>query len=357
MAISQIVWSLEKKIPLQEGQLINEKELEDLLCTNIEILNRNWIVIGRQVKTSAGKYIDILCMDRDGDLVIVELKKDLTPREVTAQVIDYASCIEALSLDEIAEEYLRFSKNIQTLNEEYELKFGNKLDEDSVNKNVKMVIVAAKMDDTTERIINYLRDKYRVDINVLFFSVYQYNGERLISHVWFQEDVETQIPSEKSLRKWNHEYYVSFGSGDRKWSDAVKYGFVSAGGGNWYSNTLKMLLPGNRIWVNIPHTGYVGVGVVEEVAQIAKDVIFLTEEGEKKISDLETEGNYLDSANDEEKAEYVVKVKWLKNVTEKEAIKELGFFGNQNSVCRPTDSKWDFTVERLKTLWNVKDCN
>jgi RecB family endonuclease NucS len=69
---------------LQIGQLINEKELEDLLCTNIEILNKNWFVIGRQVKTSAGKYNDILCMDRDGDLVIVELKKALIPREVTA---------------------------------------------------------------------------------------------------------------------------------------------------------------------------------------------------------------------------------------------------------------------------------
>jgi len=127
---------------LQIGQLINEKELEDLLCTNIDILNKNWFVIGCQVKTSAGKYNDILCMDRDGDLVIVELKKALIPREVTAQVIDYASCIEALSLDKIAEDYLQFSRNKQTLNEAYELKFGNKLDEDSVNQNVKMVIVS-----------------------------------------------------------------------------------------------------------------------------------------------------------------------------------------------------------------------
>lgn len=353
MAISQIIWSLDAKKPLQIDKLTNEKELEDLLCTNIEILNKEWLVIGHQVKTSAGKYIDILCMDRDGDLVIVELKKDLTPREVTAQVIDYASCMRDLRLEEIAEYYLKYSQNKQTLNDAFEIKYGYKLDEDSVNQNVKMVIVAAKMDESTERIITYLRDKYQVDINILFFSVFQYKGERLISHVWFQEDVEIQIPSEKSLRKWNHEYYVSFGSGERKWNDAIKFGFISAGGGNWYSNTLKMLTPGDRIWVNIPHTGYVGVGIVESESQIAKNVRFLLEKEEKGFQELEVEGNYLYSIDDEEKAEYVVKVKWLKTVPEKSAIKEFGFFGNQNTVCRPMDTKWDFTVDRLKVLWKI----
>lgn len=80
----------------------------------------------------------------------------------------------------------------------------------------------------------------------------------------------------------------------------------------------------------------------------------MTSEGEKGFSELQVDGDYLYSPDEEEKAEYVVKVKWLKTVSEKEAIKELGFFGNQNSVCRPMDSKWDFTVERLKTLWKIE---
>mgnify|MGYP000868963045 CR=1 FL=1 len=353
MAISQIVWSLDEKKPLPLDSLLSEKELEDLLCDHIEILNNNWLVIGRQVKTSAGKYIDLLCMDRDGDIVIIELKKDLTPREVTAQVIDYASCVSELKLEEIAEQYLQYSQDKQTLNQAYESKFGSKLDEDAVNKTVKMVIVATKMDDSTERIITYLRDTYQVDINILFFSVFQHNSERLISHVWFQNDQETQLPSACSVRKWNHEYYVSFGSGERKWSDAQKVGFISAGGGSWYTNTLKMLSPGDRVWVNIPHTGYVGVGIVESESQIASRVRFMTDEGEKGFSQLQVDGDYLYSPDDEERAEYVVKVKWLKTVPEKSAVKELGFFGNQNSVCRPTDSKWDFTIERLKALWKI----
>ena len=42
----------------------------------------------------------------------------------------------------------------------------------------------------------------------------------------------------------------------------MKYGFNSAGGGTWYSNSLGMLEPGSRIWVNVPSRGYVGVGKV-----------------------------------------------------------------------------------------------
>ena len=81
MALSQTVWSLDEKKPLAPASLIDEKELELLLRDNIEILNKGWLVISNQVRTDAGKFIDILCIDHDGDMVVVELKKDLTQRE------------------------------------------------------------------------------------------------------------------------------------------------------------------------------------------------------------------------------------------------------------------------------------
>ena len=82
MPISHTVWSLDEKKPLAPASLIDEKELELLLRDNIEILNKGWLVISNQVRTDAGKFIDILCIDHDGDMVVVELKKDLTPRPV-----------------------------------------------------------------------------------------------------------------------------------------------------------------------------------------------------------------------------------------------------------------------------------
>jgi len=38
------------------------------------------------------------------------------------------------------------------------------------------------------------------------------------------------------------------------------------------------------------------------------------------------------STEDPEKAEYLVRVKWDKTVPEAQAVKERGFFGNQNTT-------------------------
>ncbi|MCF5460637.1 nuclease, partial [Pseudomonas syringae] len=29
-------------------------------------------------------------------------------------------------------------------------------------------------------------------------------------------------------------------------------------------------------------------------------------------------------------------------------VREVGMFGNQNTICRPTTPKWRWTIERLK---------
>ena len=146
----------------------------------------------------------------------------------------------------------------------------------------------------------------------------------------------------------------------RHWEDARKYGFVSAGGGKWYSQTLNQLSEGNRIWVNIPGTGYVGVGEVEETAIIAKD--FKVQLDNKmipivnaplKLDEKDREGFLKKYASDEEKAEYFVRVKWIKSVPIAQAVKQIGFFGNQNSVCKPKVSSWLFTVDTLKKKWGI----
>ncbi|MGX8698458.1 MAG: endonuclease NucS domain-containing protein [bacterium] len=354
MAIMQTIWSLDDGQVLPLDALINEKELEDLLCEHIELLNPDWLVIGRQVRTSANKLIDLLCMDRDGDIVIVELKKGMTPREVTAQAIDYASCVDKLHPEDFAEIYLQYSKNNKSLGEAYREKFRDDLDEDTIKQKVKMVIVATQMDDSTERIIAYLQSKYQVNINILFFNVFQHNGQRLLSRAWFQEDAEVEkIPSAQVSVNWNHEYYCSFGAGGRTWADAKKYGFISAGGGAWYTNTLKMLSVGDRVWVNIPHAGYVGVGIVTSEAQMAKEAFIAVGTQKCPFSELALTGEYGLDKNDPETAEYIVCVDWQYTTNESNAVKETGFFGNQNTICRPTSSKWEFTVGRLKQLWNI----
>ena len=54
-----------------------------------------------------------------------------------------------------------------------------------------------------------------------------------------------------------------------------------------------------------------------------------------------------------EEAEYYVRVNWIKAVSKDQAVKEKGFFGNQNSAAKPRTKKWQHTVERLKKRFGV----
>jgi hypothetical protein len=136
---------------------------------------------------------------------------------------------------------------------DFRVRFDFPLDEATINQSHQIVIVAASLDASSERIVAYL-NKRDIPINVLCFQVFDTGAEQLLSRAWLLDPIETQVAATTSgpaspKEPLNGEYYVSFGEGlSRSWPDAVRYGFVSAGGGSWYSNTLNLLKAGDRIW-------------------------------------------------------------------------------------------------------------
>lgn len=358
MPINHAIWKIgSQPSPLATGTLANEQQLEDMIVATPQILSGQWMLIGRQEQTGLGGRIDLLAIAPDASLVLIELKRNRTPREIVAQALDYASWVEQLTADKIAQIYQRFSKG-NNLDEAFKQYFGVKLEEETLNQSHQIILVAAELDDSTERIIGYLNAR-DIAINVVFFQVFQHGQEQLLSRAWLIDPGETQanvattskVKAEKE--PWNGEYYVSFGTGEaRTWEDARKFGFVSAGGGSWYTQTLKLLSPGDRIWVKDPGVGYLGVGRVVDPVVSVKDFKVKTADGEKPCLDvLKTASHLQRRADDPDKAEHFVRVDWLDTVSADKAINEVGLFGNQNTVCQPTTPKWRHTVERLKTFF------
>ena len=74
-----------------------ESRLEDLIESDPAILGEPLLLIGRQVPTDYGKFIDLLTVTAEGALHVLELKRDSTPRDVVAQVLDYGSWVQGLS--------------------------------------------------------------------------------------------------------------------------------------------------------------------------------------------------------------------------------------------------------------------
>jgi hypothetical protein len=311
------------------------------------------MLIGRQKYTGFGGRIDLLALAPDGGLILIELKRDRTPREVVAQALDYASWIEHLQTDDVASIYARFAPG-RNLASDFRGRFGHDLDEDSLNETHQVVIVASSLDDSSERIVRYLNDR-EIPINVLFFQVFSYGTEQLLSRAWLVDPAQIQqisasSPAAGATEPWNGEFYCSFGEGEaRSWVDAVEFGFICGGGGPWYSRTLELLSPGDRIWVKVPGSGFVGVGRVTGGVQPAAKFNVKTQTGEVAVLDAAKRGTYhRDFINDEERCEYFVQVKWLQTIPIESAVQEIGLFGNQNTVCKPTTPKWRSTVDRLK---------
>ena len=177
---------------ISSARISREEILEDWLESDISMLDSNLLVIGRQVQTDFGGIIDLLCIDNVGDIVVIELKKGKTPREVAAQTLDYASWVKNLSsrqIMKIGDGYLSDS-----MNEEFRAKFNQELPE-TLNSSHRSLIVAESLDASTERIVHYMAD-LNVPINVLTVQHFKDgNGRQMLAQVYL---MEPELAAEKS---------------------------------------------------------------------------------------------------------------------------------------------------------------
>ena len=174
---------------IQRSMLNDEARIEKWLEEDISILSGDLLVIGRQVRTAYGGFIDLLCIDRKGDLVIVELKRDKTPREITAQALDYASWVSGLSHEDVtqlADSYLKDRKQ-GTLEDVYREKFDADLP-DVLNEGLEMLVVGSEIDASSERIMKFLSERYGVAINAATFQHFKTDdGKELLARAFLME--------------------------------------------------------------------------------------------------------------------------------------------------------------------------
>lgn len=187
------LWRIEedRPKPVSQDRLDLESRLEDWIRDDIGLVNDGLLVIGQQVRG-----IDLLAIDSKGNLVILELKRDRTPRTVVAQTLDYASWVQTLDISDI-QEIVSDSTFLdgKSLEEMFREKFGYELPA-PVNQAHRMYIVASSLDSATERIIEYLSETHGVDINAATFAYFNSNGQEMIGRSMLLDEEEVQIRSE-----------------------------------------------------------------------------------------------------------------------------------------------------------------
>ncbi len=201
MTLEAKLWRIDGDRPqqLKPNRLDEEKRLEDWLSGDVGLLNDKLLVIGRQISLSGGT-LDLLAVDEEANMVIVELKRDRTPRDVVAQTLDYASCVQDFGRDDV-ERYAREFLKIE-FDDAFEQHFRHPPPE-TVNERHRMLIVASSLDSATQRIVEYLSRVHGVDINATTFSYFNTEqGEFIaLSTLLDEDEVERRVDAKDTKRR------------------------------------------------------------------------------------------------------------------------------------------------------------
>lgn len=181
------IWSVDGDSNVEplasKGQTENEELLEDTLVKNPGMLLPGLRLVGRQTPTEGGP-LDLLGVDEDGRLVVFELKRGTLSRDAVAQIIDYASDLDSKSDVELAE-HIAANSGVGGIEgiDDFEEWYGENSDAQSLDslRPLRLFLIGLGADNRTERMVRFLAENSSMDISLLTFHGFAYNGKTLLA--------------------------------------------------------------------------------------------------------------------------------------------------------------------------------
>lgn len=163
--------------PFQEDH--TEKTLQDWLASNPEgiLEDSELMIIGREVPTNLGGYIDLLGVDRAGNVVVVELKRAKTPRATVAQALEYAAFALRLDADQLETIHRDYNGGESLIfAEDHRKHFGlDESDAVAFNKDQRIVIVGQEIAPQIRQTAQFLNLK-GVNVTCVEFAFFRAQG-------------------------------------------------------------------------------------------------------------------------------------------------------------------------------------
>ncbi len=226
-----------------------EKKIEDFIERHPKILGEDIFIIGRQVKTPAG-IPDLLGLDKDGNLVIVELKKGLPARKIVAQILDYAVWGEDLQYDDlnkIAKE--KHLKNYPDLYKKFEKDFGGIIPE-PFNFDQRLFLISEEFDEKTIEICRYLK-RNGIHISCIEMNFHGSGKQEIVDTnqiVGSEETKSEEFGEDSTLRSllWKERLEQRASPENKQKTQSIilkieeKFGFKGEPHGKWYYICTKL---------------------------------------------------------------------------------------------------------------------
>lgn len=205
---------------LEEDKLIIAQETNVELEEHLEIWLENspWAVIqdelvlwiDRQPSAQDEEgtiFPDLLGVDSEGNLVVVEFKRGKTPREVIAQLLEYAAWANELpeeQIREIADAY--FQKRDEFRGKTFPDAFREMFDVPetdelpALNRQLRLFVVAEEILPRIVSVCRFLRTSYKMDVSCIAISKFQTeSGDEIVSMETKvgDEEIVTQKPRQQ----------------------------------------------------------------------------------------------------------------------------------------------------------------
>ena len=193
-----------------------EGNVEDFICKHPEILfdeEENCILIGRHAIDKVGKINDLMAIDGDGNLILIELKRDKKDMINRDEALEFQAIRYCASLAKIENPEELVSASYARYLEKYEQNYSGELTPherarkqlnsflvqnkclDHFNKKQRIILVASDYDETTLSACAWMI-KNGIDMRLVKLTPMENNGQKLIN-------VETVMPT-----KDESEYFI-----------------------------------------------------------------------------------------------------------------------------------------------------
>ena len=148
----------------QNEKLKERYDIQEWIEKNPEIIEENLLIIGKEVALPSDIRLDLLAIDKNSNLVILELKRDTTGRNVDWQAIKYASYCSNFSPTDI---FRQFAEYLGSDEDEAETKIEEFIDSENfedLNQNQRLILVSKEFHSDVVSSVLWLRD-YGIDIS------------------------------------------------------------------------------------------------------------------------------------------------------------------------------------------------
>jgi hypothetical protein len=176
-------------------QVLERADLQRLLRARPEVLVDDVLIVSEEFGafTDAHRRIDLLGVDRQGRLVVIELKRTSDGGHLELQALRYAAMVSAMTFEDLVEHYGRYLTRLEpAAADDARARLAEFLEEvggeDAVlSREVRLVLVSSGFDREITTTVLWLNDVFGLDIRCVRLNPYKMDGRLIL-------DVQQLIP-------------------------------------------------------------------------------------------------------------------------------------------------------------------